>query len=240
MITVTGKKLPYVFNLDKISRILGVIRGEKQKECWKDRDSLMVLLGCEAGLRENEVANLKLSDVNLEEGILKVNWQGAKLNKERMIVLTDKLKDGLQSYLMKYSGRLKDYLFSTRFGHISTVWIRARFQAYLKKAGLYETYGVAIDSRPLTKYHFHTLRHTFGTTLIEKGVDPFTVAELMGHANILSTQTYIHTSMKLKREAIKKAFGQPHAAQGEKQVIDPELICPHCQGKVYFNIVVEN
>ncbi len=71
--------------------------------------------------------------------------------------------------------------------------IKTGYKAALRRAGLEHK-----------KYRFHDLRHTFATRLIERGVDPFTVQELLGHASITTTQRYAHPNLEGKRRAVAR------------------------------------
>lgn len=241
------KKLPYVFNNSQIDEIIKTARefGQKGGEFRKERNVTMILLGCDAGLREAEVANLRLMDIDFEKNLLKVNWEGAKLSKERIIVMSQRLREQLQSYIRNFSDTFKNgYLFSGGGKCIHGSTIRYNFGNILRKVGLFECYGKANDGRPMTKFHFHTLRHTFATNLVDVGVDLNTVSELLGHEDLDSTQPYLHTSTAKKREAISRldAGSNPCPgvpSTGAMQFIDPELICPYCKHKIHFEITIK-
>ncbi|MBC7240725.1 MAG: tyrosine-type recombinase/integrase, partial [Chloroflexi bacterium] len=140
------------------------------------RDRAIFELLYASGLRISELVNLKVSDLNFKEGVLKCIGKGAK---ERMVPVGKDALYWIEKYLNEVRPKLiqgkKDlgFLFlSKRGGKIlrETVW--HRFKLYISKAGL------------STKYTVHSLRHTFATHLLEGGADLRTLQEMLGHASL--------------------------------------------------------
>ena len=84
--------------------------------------------------------------------------------------------------------------------------IKTGYKAALIRAGLAEK-----------KYRFHDIRHTFATRLVEKGIDPFTVQELLGHASITTTQRYAHPSRESKRKAVASLSKEKYDTLGREK-----------------------
>lgn len=160
-------KIPVVLSRREIDHIIGNITNAKHK--------LMVALAYGAGLRVSEIINLRVEDVDLDE--LTLHIKEAKGKKDRITVFPEKLKVDL----MKIIGFKKadDLVFeSERGGKLTGRTAQKVFESALKKAGIKKNAT------------FHSLRHSFATHLLENGVDMRYVQELLGHANIRTTQIY--------------------------------------------------
>ncbi len=172
----TSKKLPIVLSREEVGKIIDSIRNEKHR--------LLVALSYGAGLRVSEAVKLRVGDINLNE--LTVHIKGAKGNKDRITIFPEKLKEDLSELTALQHGN--EYLFeSERGGKLTERTAQKVFENSLKKAGI---------KKDAT---FHSLRHSFATHLLENGVDVRYVQELLGHANIRTTQIYT----KVTNPAIK-------------------------------------
>jgi integrase/recombinase XerD len=161
----------------------------------RDRTMLEVLYA--TGLRVSELVNLKLVQVNLNQGVLKIVGKG---NRERMIPLGEEAVQWIQQFLQGprveiLLERQTDFLFPTRRGDRMT---RQAFwhiiKRYARKA------GVSKDLSP------HTLRHAFATHLLNHGADLRVVQMLLGHSDLSTTQIYTHVA----RERLKDVHSQHH------------------------------
>lgn len=173
----TASKLPVVLSYVEIKSIIENISNEKHK--------FMVALGYASGLRVSEVVNLKIKDLNLDE--LTIHLKGAKGNKDRITIFPEKLKNDIEKLINQKNGN--EYLFaSERGGKLTERTAQIVFEKGLKKAKI------------LKDATFHSLRHSFATHLLENGTDVRYVQELLGHANIRTTQIYTKvTNPSLKR-----------------------------------------
>jgi len=172
----TASKLPVVLSRDEIGKIINSITNPKHK--------LLISLSYGAGFRVSEAINLKIKDVNLDE--LTIHIKGAKGNKDRITIFSEKIKFDLES-LIKCRD-LNDYVFeSNRGGKLDERSAQKVFESALKKAGIQK------DAT------FHSLRHSFATHLLENGVDVRYVQELLGHANIRTTQIYTKVTNPMLR-----------------------------------------
>lgn len=163
----TSKKLPEVLSRLEIEKILAIIDNKKHK--------LLIALSYGAGLRVSEAVNLKVKDINSEE--LTIHLREAKGKKDRLTIFSEKLKNDLRAAMAGKNSN--DYIFaSERGGRLTERSAQKVFYNALKKCGI---------NKPAT---FHSLRHSFATHLLENGVDVRYVQELLGHANIRTTQIY--------------------------------------------------
>lgn len=168
------QKLPVVLSKNEIFEILGKIDNEKHKA--------ILALSYGAGLRVSEVLKLRISDLDFNEGILKI--RDGKGGKDRLSLLPDSLSVDLKEMC---AGRGENrYLFeSMRTGKLTTRTAQKVFKVALGKSGVKK------------KATFHSLRHSFATHLLENGVDLRCIQELLGHSNIRTTERYTHVSKML-------------------------------------------
>lgn len=163
----TASKLPVVLSRMEIEKVMENISNAKHR--------LMVSLAYAAGLRVSEVVSLKIKDIDPNELI--IHLKGAKGNKDRITIFPEKLILDIKNLSAnKFS---QDYLFeSERGGKLTERTAQIIFEKGLRKAGI---------KKDAT---FHSLRHSFATHLLENGTDVRYVQELLGHANIRTTQIY--------------------------------------------------
>ena len=167
----TPGKLPIVLSRAEIEKILSVIDNEKH--------NLMIALAYSGGLRVSEIINLKVKDICLAE--LTVHIKDAKGNKDRITLLPEKLIENIEKIIA--GKNLNDYVFaSERGGKLTERTAQKVFEQALLKAGIKK------------EATFHSLRHSFATHLLENGVDVRYVQELLGHANIRTTQIYTNVT----------------------------------------------
>jgi len=163
----TPSKLPIVLSRDEIQSILSVISNKKH--------NLMISLAYAGGLRVSEIINLKIRDINLPE--LTIHIKGAKGNKDRITILPEKLVQNIEKLISNKN--LNDFVFaSERGGNLTERTAQKIFENALRATSI---------KKDAT---FHSLRHSFATHLLENGVDVRYVQELLGHANIRTTQIY--------------------------------------------------
>lgn len=149
----------------------------------RDRSMLEVLYAC--GLRVSELVGLRLDQLNLRQGVIRVTGKG---NKERLIPLGEEALSWLENYLHSarselLGGRAHDVLFPSRRGQPmtrQTFWHRIKLHAL--QAGI---------QTPLSP---HTLRHAFATHLLNHGADLRVVQLLLGHSDLSTTQIYTHVA----------------------------------------------
>lgn len=174
-----GKYLPEVLSVEEIDDIMNSV-GLGTSGGLRDRAILEVLYGC--GLRVSEAAGLKISDIWMDQGFVRVIGKG---DKQRIVPIGEAARNAVEAYLAMRPAPAdsvaSDYLFLNRFGKpLSRVAI---FNMVKKQAMLA---GVRKEISP------HTFRHSFATHLIENGADLRVVQEMLGHESILTTEIYTH------------------------------------------------
>lgn len=188
------KRVPDVLTAMEIEKLIEASKGRK----WQAvRDNAILELFYASGVRVSELINLKLDNLNLELGYLRCMGKGRK---ERVIPVGKKAAEAVKKYCETARKRfLKDpaetTLFLSRLGRkISRQCIWGLIKVYAQKAGIKK------EVKP------HTLRHSFATHLLERGADLRSVQEMLGHADISTTQIYTHVD----RERLKAVHKQFH------------------------------
>lgn len=189
-----AKLLPDVLSTAEIDLLLDV-KGDKPLDI---RNKAMVELLYATGLRVSELTTLRLSDLHLLMGFVRCLGKGGK---ERIIPLGDIAKEALEEYLTY--GRpvlVKKKQAETRLfvNHHGNPLSRQGFWKVLK--------GLVVDAGLTKTVTPHTLRHSFATHLLENGADLRAVQEMLGHADISTTQIYTHVS----KTRLKDMYEQFH------------------------------
>ncbi|WP_184663584.1 site-specific tyrosine recombinase XerD [Texcoconibacillus texcoconensis] len=182
------KALPKVLSTSEVEALLNV---PDLKTPLGQRNKSMLEVLYATGLRVSELCDLKLSDVHLQMGFIRCVGKG---NKERIIPLGKMAQEALSTYLSRGRGILikgkdHDFLFVNQHGRPIS---RQGFWKVLKKLAQ----GARIE-KTLTP---HTLRHSFATHLLENGADLRAVQEMLGHADISTTEIYTHVSKARLRD----------------------------------------
>lgn len=142
------------------------------------------------GIRIGELTELKLEDIDFSNNLIHV--RKGKVDKERTIPLHKELRSLLMEYIEKWRLNINsEYLFCTKTGRISQVYISSELRKTLMLAGI---------EKEITP---HTYRHTFASNLIRKGVNVVQVQKLLGHESLITTGIYTHSSIEDLSEAVK-------------------------------------
>ncbi len=188
------KRLPRVLSVAEVERLLSQPDGS-QPSGLRDRAMLELLYA--TGIRVSELVSLGVDDVNLEAGYIRCAGKGSK---ERIVPLGSLAIKSVREYLE--SGRMKlvkdreeSALFVNHHGHRLT---RQGFWKIVKK--------YADDARIEKEITPHTLRHSFATHLLENGADLRSVQEMLGHADISTTQIYTHVT----KGRLKEVYARTH------------------------------
>ncbi len=186
-----SRSLPDVLSLEEIDKIEASIDLSKA-DGHRNKAIIEVLYGC--GLRVSELIELRISDINLKMGYLKVRGKG---DKERYVPIGSSAVKEIKNYLSQrntltnISDESKDILFLNRRGKNLT-----RVMIYTITKNLALKAGISKNVSP------HTFRHSFATHLIEGGADLRAVQEMLGHESILTTEIYTHLDREYLRETI--------------------------------------
>ena len=189
-----AKKLPQVLNYAEVQQLLAAPRGT-EPTALRDRALLEVMYAC--GLRASETIGLDVADVDLHEGFLRARGKGSK---ERLVPLGRQAIAAIDAYQRK--GRPK--LVGDR--HEPKLFLNFR-GGPLTRQGLYKiVQRHARDAGLSGRMSPHTLRHSFATHLLAGGCDLRAVQEMLGHADISTTQMYTH----LSGEQLKDVYFRTH------------------------------
>ena len=187
------KKIPQILSANEVDTLLAQ-PNIRDRQGIRDKAILEALYA--TGMRVSEAAGLKKDNVNLDVGFLRCIGKG---NKERIIPLGKKAISSIKRYIdssrpLQLKNKESDFLFLNRFGKkISRQSIWKIIKRYAKEARI---------KKPIRP---HILRHSFATHLLERGADLRSVQEMLGHANISTTQIYTHIS-KERLKAIHRMF----------------------------------
>lgn len=189
-----GRSLPKTLSEDEVDSLLNAPNTD---EPLGHRDRAMLELLYATGLRVSELINLKQSQVNFNQGVLRIVGKG---DRERLIPLGEEsqrwLKDFIDGPRMEILlERQTDYLFPTRRGDRMT---RQAFWHIIKR--------YAEKAKIHKKLSPHSLRHAFATHLLNRGADLRVVQLLLGHSDLSTTQIYTHVA----RERLKDLHGEHH------------------------------
>lgn len=188
----TWKMVPNVLNREEVEELLNT---PPNKGWMGVRDRAILELMYASGLRVSEVSDLKKTNVNFEADFVKCSGKGGK---ERIIPMGRVAKKSVERYVESVRGRLAgdtgdDHLFLSRLGKkLSRQSIWKLIKKYVRQAGI--------------KKHItpHTLRHSFATHLLEGGAELIGVQEMLGHADISTTQVYTHVNKDRLRKIHKE------------------------------------
>lgn len=202
---VKKKTLPQFFYEEELTQLFDSLYKREDDAAWRDRMLLEVLYA--TGMRVSELSELSLDRLNLEVQLIRVLGKG---NKERIVPLGDSATQAIRDYLThlrpKIDSKKSQYLLLTDKGApMSPRQIRTRLKSLVEEQAMN------------LKIYPHKLRHSFATHLLNKGADLRTVQELLGHANLSSTQIYTHVTKDQLRSQYLKAHPRAKQAKQDKQ-----------------------
>ena len=196
------RKLPQTLSAGEAERLIEAASGTTPRSL-RDRALVELLYG--AGLRVSEAIGLERHGVDLDERAVRVLGKGGK---ERVVPVGREAVEALRRYLARgrpyLDRRHRPELFLNAKGGALT-----RSGAFLILRRLAETAGLEAG-----RVHPHLLRHSFATHLIEGGADLRSVQEMLGHADLSTTELYTHVSDRRRRDAYFSAH--PHARRGDE------------------------
>ena len=164
------KKVPVVLTREEVRKLIDSVSNKKHK--------LILELLYSTGMRLSECVNLKVRDIEFDEGVIWV--RKGKGSKDRIIILSKKLSDDLKSFVSNSEG--DSFVFKGKSGNLSKRAVQKIVGNSAKRAGISK------------KVSPHTLRHSFATHLLESGVDIRKIQVLLGHSNLSTTQIYTSVS----------------------------------------------
>jgi integrase/recombinase XerD len=196
------RRLPRTLSPGEAERLIGAASGTTPRSL-RDRALVELLYG--AGLRVSEAVGLSKADVDLDARVVRALGKGGK---ERVVPVGRAAVEALRRYL----SRGRPFLDSR---HRPDLFLNARGGA-LTRAGVFlilRTLAAKAGLEP-ERVHPHLLRHSFATHLLEGGADLRSVQEMLGHADLATTELYTHVSDRRRRELYFQAH--PHARRREK------------------------
>ena len=188
------RPLPNVLNVVEVEKLL---KSPDIREWMGIRDKAALELMYATGMRVSEMVDLPTSTLNLDVGFIKCKGKG---DKERMVPIGSQAKNAISRYMKTVrpsllKNRTDNHLFLSRLGkRVSRQSFWKMIKKYAKRARI---------KKEITP---HTLRHSFATHLLERGADLRVVQEMLGHADIATTQVYTH----INKERLKSIHRQFH------------------------------
>ena len=188
-----SKKLPSVLSVEEVDKLLDIDLNTP----FDYRNKAMLELMYGSGLRVSELVNLRLEDIDLNYSVVRTIGKGSK---ERIIPFGEYARIALDKYINTYRSMLikkeaSEYLFLNNHGKSMT---RQGFFKIIK--------AIAVEKGITKEISPHTLRHSFATHLLNGGADLRSIQEMLGHANLSTTEIYTNIS----KEEIKNKYHETH------------------------------
>ena len=193
------RTLPHTLSVKEVERLLGAVNPNTTLGL---RDQAMLELAYATGMRVSELVGVKLQDINLETGFVRVMGKGRK---ERLVPIGSRAREVVQKYIsesrpqiLKGISAQSPYLFvNARGGQLSRQGFWKILKGYVLKAGVRK------------KVSPHSLRHSFASHLLEGGADLRSVQVMLGHSDIATTQIYTHVTRERLREIHEQCHPRP-------------------------------
>lgn len=193
-VSKSTKRLPIYCTQDEVDLIMNYFKDEPDDIL--NRAILETIYGC--GLRVSECCNLKLADVNLNEGFMNIIGKG---NKERLIPIPKRTCKMMNKYLKEvrplWLKKSTNFFYINHFGKkIYSEYVELMLKKTIELLGI---------KKPITP---HKLRHSYATHLLDQGADLRSIQELLGHSDISTTEIYTHVESK----RLKNSYLEHHPA----------------------------
>ncbi len=199
------KRLPYVPSEEELNAMIEEITG-KDFLGARDRALLELIYGC--GLRVSEASSLTLEQINRELRIIRVKGKGGK---ERLVPFGKKAAEALEEYLPKREEKLKELGKDSPY-----VFLNAKGERLGERGIRYIIKKLGLESG-LLSLHPHALRHAFATHLLNAGADLRSIQELLGHANLSTTEIYTKVGYEYLLKVYLSAHPRASLSFGQKQ-----------------------
>ena len=194
----TDKKLPDFLYENEIKKLFELNKTRNDRLVYRDQAIIELLFA--SGIRVSELCSIKMIDLQLKQRIIRIKGKG---NKERVVPFSFSSQNAIEIYLKEQRSQLvllktsnhKNYLFLNSKGNPLTPrgveYILSKIEREL---------GLGLSLHP------HKFRHTFATTMLDRGADLRTIQQLLGHENLSTTQLYTHISTAKIKENYQKYF----------------------------------
>ena len=167
------KDLPVVISRNELYKLFSACDNPKHK--------IMLMMVYASGLRRNELLNLKIEDIDSNDGKFRIRINRSKGNRDRYTVLSKTLLPQLREYYQNYQPQV--YLFN---GHLKGKPMTA--------SGLRHALKMAVKRAGIKQINLHILRHCFASHALEDGMNIRTLQEILGHQSLKTTMIYLHVS----------------------------------------------
>lgn len=198
------RRLPSFLTHDEVTALISCPQGSRP-QAIRDRAILELLYA--TGMRVSEIVALDLDDVDLDAQSVRVVGKG---NKERMVVMGEPAREALERYLREARPKLaagpeRAFFLNRDGGRLSVRRVQLMLRKYAAAAGLGK------------RAYPHLLRHTFATHLLDGGADLRVVQELLGHANVNTTQVYLHVTEERQRAVMEASLDTIARIEAERR-----------------------
>ena len=183
--------LPEFLTEEEVKRLIEAAFGKDEKDIRGLRDRAILETFYSTGIRISELVGLNIEDLDFISGIAKVRGKGKK---ERIVPIGEIALGAIRRYLENRKKESPALFLNKSNNRISTRGVRNIVEKYIHRVGI--KHGISA----------HTLRHSFATHLLNRGADLRSVQELLGHANLSTTQIYTH----LTTERLKSVYDKAH------------------------------
>lgn len=199
------RKLPDVLTVDEISAIIGAV-DLSRREGVRNKAMLEVLYSC--GLRVTELCELQLSKVDFIDRVIQVVGKG---NKERIVPIGSTALAAIDDYLAHYRADILPMK-----GHEDILFLGRQGRGLSRQMAFTMLRRMAIHAQVRKSISPHTFRHSFATHLLESGADLRAVQEMLGHAQIATTEIYTHLDRRFLRDQINAFHPRSETKQKSK------------------------
>lgn len=194
----TDKNLPDFLYEEEIKKLF--LENAKRQDPYMSRDQAIIELLFASGLRVSELCSIKLNNIQLKQRFIRVLGKGKK---ERIVPFSLSAQSAIDMYMktlrmdliQKKNSKHDNHLFLNEYGNPLT----SRGVQYILNS-IENKLGLGMDLHP------HKFRHTFATTMLDRGADLRTIQEILGHESLSTTQVYTHISSKRMKEDYSKYF----------------------------------
>jgi integrase/recombinase XerD len=190
-----GKSLPKPLSISQVRLLLEQPDKYDTLECKRDKAMLELLYA--SGMRVSELVNLNVDDINTSDGFVRCFGKGRK---ERLIPIYDRAARTLQNYITETRPKM------LRNAAETALFLNPRGDRLTRQGFWQKLKDYAKSAHLEGKISPHTLRHSFATHMLSGGANLRSVQELLGHANISTTQIYTH----LTSDQIRRTYDQAH------------------------------
>ena len=181
------KRLPHFMSVNDVETLLNI---PEQNTLLGIRDKAIMETLYSTGIRVSELAGMNVDDVDFFNEVVKVRGKGKK---ERLVPIGNHAMDAIRLYLDKRNSDKPSLFLNHRGGRLTDRSVARMLEKYVKAGGMCSTISP------------HTFRHSFATHLLDNGADLRSVQELLGHANLSTTQIYTHVTTERLKQVYNKA-----------------------------------